>query len=172
MSKMMSKAVLLWGLIVVAVPGASYAMPWSWDMFTQPSHKAQEETALPMPKGSIPTKGKSSFDIKTKEASVNLPNPIPPTDESFARGEALYTIYCVICHGDMGHGDGKLGKKYMTPADLTSDYIKKVPDGSIYFTITYGGVGKDEQMPAQGDAIRPEDRWHIVNYIKYVLSWW
>ncbi|MDZ4246264.1 MAG: cytochrome c, partial [Dehalococcoidia bacterium] len=93
-------------------------------------------------------------------------------DESFVRGKALYNIYCAICHGDTGHGDGKLGKKYMTPSDLTSDYIKKVPDGSIYFTITYGGVGKDEEMPGQGDAISPEDRWHIVNYIKYVLSWW
>jgi mono/diheme cytochrome c family protein len=60
----------------------------------------------------------------------------------------------------------------MSPADLTSDYIKKVPDGSIFFTITYGGVGKDEQMPGHGDAISPEERWHIVNYIKHVLSWW
>lgn len=159
-------------LFTTLIPVAALAMPWSWDMYTQPSHKAQTERALPGPEGSVPTGGKRAFGAKTRENSMNFPNPISPTDESFARGEALYSIYCAICHGDTGHGDGKLGKKYMTPADLTSDYIKKVPDGSIFFTITYGGVGKDEQMPAYGDAIRSDDRWHIVNYIKNVLSWW
>ncbi|MBI5345050.1 MAG: cytochrome c [Deltaproteobacteria bacterium] len=165
-------AAVVTAAIVTFVSGEALAMPWSWDMFSQPSHKAQEEAAYPMPKDSVPAKGKFVFGVKTKENSMNLPNPVPPTDESLARGKALYNIYCVICHGETGHGDGKLGKKYMTPADLTSDYIKKVPDGSIYFTITYGGLGKDEQMPAQGEAISPEDRWNIVNFTKHVLSWW
>ncbi len=167
-----TKAALLAGLIAVAAPGVSHAMPWSWDMFSQPSHKAQEETALSAPRDSVPVGGKTAYGIKTRDKAMNVPNPVPPTEESFARGEALYKIYCAICHGETGHGDGKLGKKYMSPADLTSDYIKKVPDGSIYLTITYGGMGKDEQMPGHGDAISPRDRWHIVNYIKHVLSWW
>lgn len=154
------------------MPVTAQAMPWSWDMYKQPTHKAQEEPALPGPEGTVSTKGKSAVDLETKEKSANLRNPIPPTEESFARGEALYKIYCALCHGATGHGDGKLGKKYMTPADLTSDYIKIVPDGYLYFTISRGGVGKDLQMPGQEDAISPEDRWHIVNYIKNVLSWW
>ncbi|MEK7680204.1 MAG: cytochrome c, partial [Deltaproteobacteria bacterium] len=98
-----TKAALLCGLIAVATPRAASAMPWSWDMFSQPSHKAQEETALPVPKDSVPIGGKPAFGVKTKEKSLNLPNPVPPTEESFVRGEALYKIYCAICHGDTGH---------------------------------------------------------------------
>ena len=104
-----SKAALLWGLIAVAAPGAASAIPWSWDMFSQPSHKAQEETALPMPKDSVPTGGKTAFGVKTKEGSLNLSNPVPPTESPLCAGGALQ-IYCAICHGDTGHGDGKWAK--------------------------------------------------------------
>jgi len=158
----------------VLFPGLCFAWPWSWDMFSQPSHKAQEEKAPTLPEGAVSTGGKITPRMfKTKEeAAANLTNPVPPTDESIARGEALYGIYCALCHGSTGRGDGKVGKKYMSPSDLTSEHSQKLPDGSIYFTLTYGGVGKDEQMPGYEDALTPDDRWDVINYMKHVISWW
>ncbi|MBI5969976.1 MAG: c-type cytochrome [Deltaproteobacteria bacterium] len=158
-------------VFAVSVPATAFAMPWSWDMHDQISVKAQESPQIAAPAGTVPSEGHPFFSVKTKEEAGNLPNPMFPTDGSLERGKVLYNIYCTVCHGEAGRGDGKVGKKYMSPTNLTSDYIKKLPDGSIYFVITRGGLGKDDKMPGHGDAILPEDRWHIVNYIKNVLFW-
>lgn len=164
------KIIYITVLFSMTLPGTALAMPWSWDMFDQSSHRAQKDSAPPTPQDTVPAAGKP-LPMRTKADSYNIPNPVFPTDQSLARGKYIYDIYCVICHGAMGRGDGGLGKKYMTPADLTSDYVQKLPDGSIFFTITRGGIGKDDNMPGHGEAISPEDRWHIVNYIKHVINW-
>ncbi len=157
-------------LFALLSPVFASAMPWSWDMFDQPSYKAQEDAPPPTPEGTVPAKGKPE-PLTTKDEAVNIRNPIWPTDESLARGKVVYDTYCLLCHGGKGRGDGKVGKKYMSPSDLTSDYVQKLPDGEVYFVITYGGLGEDDEMPGQGDAIEPEDRWHLINYMKHVITW-
>ena len=147
------------------MPVTAMAMPWSWDFFTQPSHKAQEEKALPVPEGTVNTKGRLS--LKNREEAANLKNPVSPTPKSIERGKFVFDTYCATCHGETGQGDGIVGQKFVPPADLTSDYVQSKPDGDIYYTITSGGLAI---MPMQGDAILPEDRWNVVNYIKSVLS--
>lgn len=168
---MKNKILFTIALIIMLTPGVALAWPWSWDMYTQPSNRAQKYGAPPMPKDSVPTTGKQ-LPMETRADSFNIPNPEFPTDESLARGKHIYDTYCEICHGGKGLGDGLVGKKYMTPADLTSDYVQKQPDGSLYFVITYGGILKDDHMPAYGDAISPQDRWHLINYIKQVLTFY
>ncbi len=158
-------------LVFVLVPGTVRSMPWSQDLFDQPSYKAQEDLPPMTPEGIVSTRGKQP-EVMTREEAVNLRNPMLPTDESLARGKDIYDIHCAICHGKNGRGDGKVGKKYMSPTDLTSDYIRKLPDGVAYFIITKGGVNEDDEMPGYGDAMSPEDSWHLVNYMKYVLTWW
>ncbi len=173
MSKRLKKKIsliYLGALLLLLSPALASAMPWSWDMFDQPSYKAQEGTPPPTPEGTVPVRGRPE-PLTTKEEAVNIRNPIRPTDESLARGKAVFGIYCALCHGEKGRGGGKLGKKYMSPSDLTSDYVQKLPDGAVYFIITYGGLAEDDEMPGQGDAIPPEDRWHLINYMKHVITW-
>ena len=160
-------------VIITCAPDNASAMPWSWDMFNQANHRAQKESAPPMPEGTVPFAGITGkpLPLGTKTDANNIPNPVFPTEQSIERGKEVFDIYCAICHGAMGRGDGGVGKKYMSPADLTSDYVQKLPDGSIYFTITRGGVAKDDNMPGHGDAISPEDRWNVVNYVKHVINW-
>ncbi len=168
---MKSKVAVLATILFILTPGVVFAWPWSWDMFSQPAPKAQRDVTPAMPDGTVSTRGRHSFNVKTKEEAVNLLNPIYPTEGSLERGEAVYNIHCAVCHGETGHGNGIVGKKYMTPTDLTSDYVKKLPDGIIYLSITQGNLGKDDKMPGYGQSISPEDRWHVVNYIKNVLFW-
>jgi len=146
----------------LSLPALSNAMPWSWDMFDQPSHKAQEEKALAQPKGTVPTTGKP-FYLEDRDGAEKLKNPVASTKESLERGKTKYSIHCATCHGDSGKGDGPVGLKFAPPTDLTDEYVQDKPDGDIYYTITYGGLAI---MPSYGAAVSNEDRWHIINYIK------
>jgi len=162
----MNKLVIAGTLFALALPAAANAMPWSWDLFNQRSHKAQEDEAPATPEGIVPAKG--ILYVKDRADAVRLKNPFADASrESIARGLNRYTIYCATCHGTTGHGDGPVGQKYITPTDLTSDYVRTKPDGDIYYTITHGGLAI---MPSYGESVSPEDRWHIVNYIKHALD--
>lgn len=155
-------ALVIAGLLI---PAAGFAMPWSWDMFDQLSHKAQEEPYPAIPEGSV-TVGADPV-IKDREAAAKIKNPIPMTEASIKRGQDRYEVYCLTCHGATGLGDGPVGAKFaatvMPPTDLTTDYVLGKPDGDIFYTIKYGGLAF---MPLYGDSVTPEDRWHIVNYLK------
>ena len=146
------------------IPAAALSMPWSWDMYTQPSHKAQTERALPVPEGSVSTKGR--VFLKDRDGAAKLKNPVEPTPTNIERGKAMYERYCIPCHGASGTGDGPVGQKFGSQ-DLTSEYVQTKPDGDIYFTITNGGIAI---MPSYGDSVIPEDRWYIVSYIKNIFG--
>ena len=57
---------------------------------------------------------------------------------------------------------------------MTAEYIQNYPDGWIWGTITYGSA----IMPAYGvpgpqggsNDLSPEERWHVVNYVKNQLA--
>lgn len=150
---------------MIVLPATAFALPWSWDMFDQVSVKAQEAPALPAPEESVPRN--AEVKLKTRDAAAKLKNPVAPTKESIERGKHKYAISCATCHGDGGKGDGLVGQKYVGPTDLTGEYAQGKPDGDLYYTITNGGM---VVMPSYGDAVSPEDRWHIVNYIKHVFG--
>ncbi len=153
-------------LVFIFNAGEVSAMPWSWDMFTQPSTKGQESEALPMPEGTVPVTGKLlKMDSMNEAAGVR--NPVRATKASIDRGRERYKIYCAVCHGNGGKGDGPVGKKYVPPTDLTSVYVQNKSYGEIFYAITYGGLGI---MPKYADAIEPEDRWHIANYILHSIK--
>lgn len=156
-----NKLILIASLAALTLPATAYALPWSWDMFDQKSHKAQEEKALPMPQGIVAVQGE--VVMKDRVDAARVKSPFPPTKESIARGLERYKIFCATCHGDGGKGDGPVGLKYVAPTDLTTEYVQNKPDGELYFTIVSGGLAI---MPSYGDSVAPDDRWHIVNYIK------
>lgn len=147
------------------LPVNAYAWPWSWDMFDQPSVKAQESKALAVPEGAVPVEAEPF--VKDRAAAAKLRNPSAADAASIERGKYKYNIHCATCHGDGGKGDGLVGQKYVTPTDLTGDYVQAKPGGDVYFTIKNGGLAI---MPSYGDAVTPEDRWHIVNYIKHAFG--
>lgn len=96
--------------------------------------------------------------------------PMPVTDKMMARGKERYRIYCSVCHGLGGEGDGLVTLRAMDlqqgtwvrPASYHTDNVRKQPVGRLFHTIT-NGVRK---MPAYGPQIPPEDRWAIVLYLK------
>lgn len=158
-------SLLLSSYSILLTPVISHAMPWSRDMFSQPSDKAQEELSPPTPEGIVPFTGKMP-PIKNRATAAALRNPVKSDIRSIEQGRQLFNTYCALCHGIEGKGDGTVGKKFIPPTDLTSEYVQKKADGEIFYTITYGGLAV---MFSYRNAIPPEGRWHIINYIKNVI---
>jgi mono/diheme cytochrome c family protein len=80
-----------------------------------------------------------------------------------SRGRERYEIYCAVCHGRTGEGNG-VAKSFglMTVASLQDDRIKAQPDGQIYATIVNG----KGTMGAYGPSLSVSDRWAIVAYVR------
>ncbi len=79
------------------------------------------------------------------------------------RGQQRYNIYCSICHGAAGLGNGVV-KNFglVTVRPLVDDLLRAQPDGQIFNTITHG----KNTMGAYGPVIAVEDRWAIVTYVR------
>ncbi|MDX1569771.1 MAG: cytochrome c [Xanthomonadales bacterium] len=165
---------LLFALLMLATP-VVLAFPWDKDMQDQPSVKPQETEVPLAPEGSVPASGAEPVEITQEVAAIlrgriesaQLPNPVPADEASIARGKLRFETHCAVCHGKNGAGDGPVGQKFIArPFDLRIDYVQNKPDGELFFTITNGGIA----MPFYRDALSPEERWDVVNYLKQGLS--
>ncbi|MCA8988451.1 MAG: DUF3341 domain-containing protein [Planctomycetaceae bacterium] len=101
--------------------------------------------------------------------------PLTVNAELMARGQERYDIYCAVCHGLTGKGDGLVTQRAMQlqaaspsvgtwikPISLYDGPIKSQPVGQLFNTITYGV----RKMPGYASQITIEDRWAIVLYLR------
>ncbi|MEM8895598.1 MAG: cytochrome c [Bacteroidota bacterium] len=95
-------------------------------------------------------------------AAEMMVNPLDSTSEVLAEGKALYTSYCIHCHGSKGMGDGKVGKVYKGVTAYNSRAVKDKPGGHIFHVITHG----KGRMGAHDSQVSVEDRWKIVRYVQ------
>ncbi|HCR05021.1 MAG TPA: hypothetical protein DIU18_07520 [Gemmatimonadetes bacterium] len=110
----------------------------------------------------------TALDMAQGGAPVNdLPNPVPVTEQSLARGEVMYDRMCAVCHGPEGNSQqAAILPKFpvMAAFPLASGLALTRSDGYLFGMITVGrGI-----MPAYGHQVSYSDRWHIVNYVKQV----
>ena len=100
------------------------------------------------------------------EASSSYLPWVAATKENVAEGQRLYEIYCWHCHGKSGKNDGPIFKSGKFPApswpNYQGDYIKDLPVGKAYHTITYGkGL-----MGSHAFMLDPEERWKVIHFVK------
>jgi mono/diheme cytochrome c family protein len=78
-------------------------------------------------------------------------------------GRERYTIFCAVCHGDTGAGNG-MAKQFglATVATLLDERIRDMADGEIFHTITHG----KNTMLGSGARITVPDRWAIIAYLR------
>ena len=102
-----------------------------------------------------------------QQAAAALHNPLKITKQELQEGKRLYNVYCAVCHGESGRGDGYLYSAGLFPAKPSNfhDPIQKSKtEGEIFHIITRGSLSK--LMPSHASQIKPDDRWRIVAYIK------
>lgn len=89
--------------------------------------------------------------------------PIPVTKELVDRGQDRFNIYCIVCHGPVGSGDGMIVRRgFSKPPTYHDDRLRNAPVGH-FFDVMTNGWGKMNSYAAQ---IPPGDRWAIVAYIR------
>jgi mono/diheme cytochrome c family protein len=89
--------------------------------------------------------------------------PLPVTKELLDRGEERYKVFCIVCHGPNGEGNGMVVRRgYTRPPSYYEDRLRGAPVGHFYDVIT-NGWGRMNGYAAQ---IPVQDRWAITAYIR------
>lgn len=99
---------------------------------------------------------------EAERAGATLTDPLPDVDASRARGKQLFDRICATCHGFQGRSDGPVIPKFPNPPSLQSARAVGLPPGRIYHIITHG----QGLMKGWGDVIAPDDRWHLLHYLR------
>jgi mono/diheme cytochrome c family protein len=143
-------------------PSSPFNVPWSTDMYTQPSLYPQEWPQDQAP-GAVPVTADPPA-LPHMVAAERLKNPVPMSKASVERGKAVYASFCVPCHGATGKGDGPVAPKFVAPPPLDGAAQKGRTDGYIYATVRQGSLS--QLMPAYGYRMSEQERWDVVNYVR------
>jgi cytochrome c553 len=89
--------------------------------------------------------------------------PMPVTRELLERGRERFDIYCSVCHGRTGEGNGMIVQRgFPVPPSYHIDRLRQAPVGHFFDVITQGyGI-----MYSYAERVKPEDRWAIAAYIR------
>jgi len=142
-------------LVVLAVAPLLMAAIW---MDLQPSYKPYRSVAPATPAGIVPFSDQEAVSQDTE-----LRNPVPSTVQSLEQGKALFTINCIMCHGQTSAKPGPVGQKLTPPPPgLDHALIQVLSDSIIFKAITFG-FGR---MPPFRDKLSPRERWDVINFLR------
>jgi mono/diheme cytochrome c family protein len=119
--------------------------------------------------------GKKSATVSgtaTQSTTSTAPNAFPDDVDTFPfavnedivkRGQERYNIFCSVCHGKTGYGDGMIVRRgYRRAASFNDDRLRQAPVGHFFDAISNGWGA----MPAYAPQIPVQDRWAIIAYIR------
>ena len=148
--------VLVAGMACSAAMSGCFPLP---DMTSSDAVQPQEMANAP-PVGILAIEAARVFS--RAEAQNKLRNPRPASDEVLVEGAELYRIYCLMCHGEAGGGDGAMAVFFRRIPDLRTPYIQNYTDGLLYTVLREGGI----EMPRYAEALNVGERWAVVHYLR------
>jgi mono/diheme cytochrome c family protein len=98
--------------------------------------------------------------------AANLQSPLGALSEKdMEKAKGLFEIYCAICHGDAGDGQGKLVKqgKFLGVPNYKDRVIN---EGSIFHVETYGL----NMMGSHANQLSKKERWLVASYVMDLKS--
>lgn len=129
----------------------------------------------------IPVNGQVPYYIPNTEEGATYAataaelrqNPYPISARGLEEGKELYEVYCGVCHGNKGDGNGWLvdeankDAKYLAaPTSYLTDDMVNAENGRFYHTIMHGkGV-----MGSYADKLSYEERWQVIHYIRSIQA--
>jgi len=129
-------------------------------VLTQPLGTSSTAPAIRLPVA--PVSGTSATALYPDDVDTF---PFPITKEALDRGQERFNIFCSVCHGMTGYGDGMVARRGFNrpaPANYHQDRLRQAPVGHFFDVMTNGWGA----MPSYASQIPVEDRWKIIAYIR------
>jgi mono/diheme cytochrome c family protein len=104
-------------------------------------------------------------DSNGYKMSAEVLDPLPPLDTvQMAEAQRLFNINCAICHGPKMDAQGPLstGGKIPAVANLTLAQYVKMPEGTMFHSVTYG----KNNMGSYASQLSRRQRWMVIQYVK------
>ena len=96
-----------------------------------------------------------------ERAKAELLNPLDASEINLEKGKELFEIYCAICHGNDGKGQGTLVKREKI-LGIPNYADRDITEGSIYHVIYYG----KNAMGSHANQLSEEERWQVTAYVQ------
>jgi cytochrome c len=119
------------------------------------------------PNGHAPFYFQNTEEDRLRCEAEMVNNPFPITKAGLDKAKPLYDVYCGICHGSKGDGQGYLvtmpDSKYPAqPKNLVGEDMINAGNGRYYFAIMYG----KNVMGGYAEKLSFEERWQVIHYIR------
>ena len=98
-------------------------------------------------------------------AKADLKSTLEVTEAHLSNGQKMYDIYCMICHGKTGEGDGELVKrdKFLGVPNYKD---RDITEGSIYYVIMHGR----NLMGSHASQLTAKERWQVTMYVEQLRN--
>lgn len=93
--------------------------------------------------------------------------PVPLDRALLERGRSRFDVYCSVCHGRTGAGDGMVVRRgFPQPPTYHQQRLREAPVG-YFVNVMAAGFGR---MPSYAVQVPPDDRWAIAAYVKVLQA--
>ena len=124
----------------------------SRDMQDQPSYNPQDAPRRHSAAGSVPGESRAILSVERMHDA-----------DAPARGEQLYRVNCLHCHGPSGEGNGPVAAYLREkPANLRSGPVQNKTQQELYEIVTHG----KDVMPAFRGELSADERWAVAQHVK------
>ena len=120
--------------------------------------------------GTISRGGVVAYEIPNtnegyEKAKLELKSPIEVSEINLSKGKELYGIYCAVCHGNKGDGNGILSERDKFNG-IPNYKDRDVTEGSIYHVLMHGR----NLMGSHASQLKYKERWQVVQYVEKLRS--
>jgi mono/diheme cytochrome c family protein len=98
-------------------------------------------------------------------AKLDSKNLLEVNEANLANGKKMYDIYCLVCHGKSGAGDGVMveREKFLGVPNYKD---RDITEGSIYHVIMYGR----NMMGSHASQLTVQERWQVTMYVQQLRT--
>lgn len=113
-------------------------------------------------RGWMPYENENTIEGKEIARLMNSSLDSLNSETNLAVGKELYSIYCAICHGNAGKGQGTLVKREkILGVPSYADAARNVTVGTTFHTIQYGL----NSMGSYASQMNTKEMWQVSEYV-------
>ncbi|MBA3649427.1 MAG: cytochrome c [Chitinophagales bacterium] len=187
----LNKNILIAGMVLIIFIGVQSSCYYSksspgWEYMPDMTHSSAFETYAPNPNfpdssnaripvsGTIPRGIYMPFHYSPQPTGydsagnyLHFPDGFTQTDR--VEGQRLFSIYCAVCHGLKGNGEGsitavntQLKNPFPNPPSYYDEAHINLPEGKEYYSVHYG----KNLMGAYSKSLDQNQIWKVVYYVR------